>query len=274
MSRDYYIDNMHLNLSILEILQQNIHRYDLYLKTIEEIAPVIFLDVKNIDPTGSFAPGWKQGFFTWLDALSLCAALKQRNPSTYLEVGSGNSTRFARWCIDQYGLRTKIISVDPEPRIEVSQISDVIYEVQVQDSPSEIFSDLQEDDLLFYDGSHDMNMKSDMSYICFDVIPKLNKGVLIGFHDTYIPILSQFDEDYFISALLLGGDNYIVEFPAHYLSCVNPQTRDRLLKLLSLPGALEVKEFHENYFHVHRSNISGDVQGFTCFISNTLNKNC
>lgn len=55
-----------------------------------------------------------------------CTALAAGNPATYLEVGSGNSTRFARRAITVHGLRTRIVSIDPEPRAVVDELCDEV----------------------------------------------------------------------------------------------------------------------------------------------------
>ena len=46
------------------------------------------------------------------DAITLYGMLAERNPRWYVEVGSGNSTKFVRKAISTHGLRTKIISID------------------------------------------------------------------------------------------------------------------------------------------------------------------
>ena len=46
----------------------------------------------------------------------------RRRSITYLEVGSGNSTRFARRAIRDHRLRTRITSIDPNPRVEVERL--------------------------------------------------------------------------------------------------------------------------------------------------------
>ena len=46
-------------------------------------------------PEGT-SPGWDNKWFTGLDAISLYGFIASRKPATYLEVGSGNSTMFAR----------------------------------------------------------------------------------------------------------------------------------------------------------------------------------
>ncbi len=51
-----------------------------------------------------------------LDSLALYAFLREFNPKRYYEIGSGNSTKFARRAIRDGGLRTRLVSLDPYPR--------------------------------------------------------------------------------------------------------------------------------------------------------------
>ena len=62
--------------------------------------------------------GWLPG----LDSAALYAFLARTDPALYLEVGSGNSTKFARRAITDHGLRTRLVSIDPQPRAEIDAL--------------------------------------------------------------------------------------------------------------------------------------------------------
>ncbi|NQS88701.1 hypothetical protein HQ584_02790 [Patescibacteria group bacterium] len=51
----------------------------------------------------------------------------------------------------------------------------------------ESFKQLKENDILFIDTSHVSKTGSDVNYIFFDILPNLNSGVLIHFHDIFYP---------------------------------------------------------------------------------------
>jgi hypothetical protein len=51
------------------------------------------------DPSGT-EPFWKNDFFVHLDAGALISMLVQHKPKRYLEIGSGNSTKFTRYTIN------------------------------------------------------------------------------------------------------------------------------------------------------------------------------
>src|SRR4030088_3401696 len=56
----------------------------------------------------SIIPFWKNSFFGYLDGAALIAMLIRNAPARYMEIGSGNSTKFARHAIKSVGLATKI----------------------------------------------------------------------------------------------------------------------------------------------------------------------
>jgi hypothetical protein len=51
----------------------------------------------------------------------------------------------------------------------------------------EIFCGLEENDILFIDSTHVTKINSDVNKIIFEILPKLQKGVLIHFHDIFWP---------------------------------------------------------------------------------------
>lgn len=57
------------------------------------------------------AARWLNGSFPGLDAASLYGILAANNPEFYVEVGAGNSTKFARQAITDHRLRTRIVAI-------------------------------------------------------------------------------------------------------------------------------------------------------------------
>jgi hypothetical protein len=51
----------------------------------------------------------------------------------------------------------------------------------------QVFTQLEENDILFIDSSHVSKIGSDVNYILFNVLPKLNPGVIVHFHDILWP---------------------------------------------------------------------------------------
>lgn len=170
-------------------------------------------------------PCWKQ---TWLplDGISLYSFLALRKPQVYLEVGSGNSTKFARQAISDHHLDTSIISIDPQPRAEIDQICDQIIRQPLEEADLTVFNQLDSGDVLFIDNSHQCFMNSDVTVAFLDVLPYLKKGVLVGFHDIFLPydyppkwIKRFYSEQYLLACYLLAeGGKFQIELPNAYIS--------------------------------------------------------
>jgi hypothetical protein len=187
----------------------------------EELARI---PVRN--PTSLTEPTWVNGFLPGLDSAALYTFLATTNPSLYLEVGSGNSTKFVRRAIEDHGLHTKVVSIDPQPRAEVDAICDEVVRSPAEDVDLSIYDRLGEGDVLFVDNSHRCLQNSDSTVIFLDVLPRLHRGVLVEFHDILLPddypadFLSRFySEQYLLAAYLLaGGERFSVELPNHFIS--------------------------------------------------------
>ncbi len=182
------------------------------------------------DPVeGSPAPSWENNYWGGMDAVALVSELRRRDPRTYMEVGSGFSTRFARRAIDDFGLRTRIVSVDPHPRAEVDALCDSVLRARAEDLDLATFDSLDAGDVLLIDGSHMAYMGSDVAALFVDVLPRLATGVLVGIHDVFLPWdypptwePRLYSEQYVLAALLLGGARgWAVRLPAWHVTRIS-----------------------------------------------------
>jgi hypothetical protein len=148
------------------------------------------------------------------------------NPRRYVEVGSGNSTKFARRAIQDHGLQTRIESIDPNPRADVADVADVIIRKPLERVDLPIVRSLEAGDILFIDGSHRCFMNSDATVAFLDILPWLKAGVLVHFHDIYLPYdyppateQDFYSEQYLLAAYLLGGGKRMqILLPNAYIS--------------------------------------------------------
>ncbi len=166
-----------------------------------------------VHPTpGSTEPTWYNEWLPGLDATSLYGFVAKNNPATYLEVGSGNSTKFVRRAITDHGLRTRIVSIDPHPRAEIDALCDEVIRQPLEDCDLSVFGSLSAGDVCFVDNSHCCFQNSDVTVVFLEVVPRLAPGVLIGFHDIFLPddypatwSERYYSEQYVLAAFLLGG---------------------------------------------------------------------
>src|SRR2546426_92640 len=59
------------------------------------------------------SPCWVNSYLPGLDSVALYSIIALQKPRLYVEVGSGNSTMFARQCIRDHALQTVVCSIDP-----------------------------------------------------------------------------------------------------------------------------------------------------------------
>jgi hypothetical protein len=184
-----------------------------------------FHKIPLVESESSLGPFWLNEWLPSLDAMSLYAFLCLYEPKTYLEVGSGNSTKFARKAINNHQLKTKIISLDPHPRAEIDQICDVIIRQRLEEVDLQIFEELEENDVLFIDDSHRCFMNSDVTVAFLDVLPRLKANVLVHFHDIFLPYDylpgwedKYFSEQYLLAAYLLANtDRFNILLPNFFI---------------------------------------------------------
>jgi hypothetical protein len=185
-------------------------------------------------------PGWINGMQPALDGMLLYTLARTLNPSIYLEVGSGNSTKFVRRAISDHGLRTRIVSIDPYPRAEVDALCDEVIREAFEDVPDlRYWEMLSSGDIVFIDNSHRSFQNSDVTVFFTEVLPALPPGVAYGIHDIFLPddypagwSCRFYNEQYLLTAYLLGGaGGDAVIFPGMFVSG-DPACRELLQPLL------------------------------------------
>ena len=160
----------------------------------KENAEVIKNTPFSEDDDGKNRYYYDNGSFPYGDAMTLRAMIAHFKPSNVIEVGSGFSSACMLDAVDHAGLSDFAMTcIDPDAdrlrsRLREDDHSRVeIIEGLVQDVPVSTFSKLNENDILFIDSTHVLKTASDVHYELFSVLPSLNKGVLIHFHDIQYP---------------------------------------------------------------------------------------
>jgi len=174
----------------------------------------LFEQIETETPQDDPRPGWHNIWISGFDLISLCGLLKTNNPQNYIEVGSGNTTKFARETINYYGLKTRITSIDPQPRAVIDQLCEQTMRSRLEDIGLELFKELEPGDMIFMDGSHRTLMNSDATVFFMEILPNLPSGVVVGIHDIFWPddyppqwIRRYYSEQYLLAAYLLAESN-------------------------------------------------------------------
>jgi hypothetical protein len=105
-----------------ELVRRNDDAYEDVLETI-----LAHRDALSRIPSASEderEPAWRNSYLPALDGAALYTFLCERRPAHYVEIGSGNSTRFVARAKRDRGLATEIVSIDPHPRAEMEALCD------------------------------------------------------------------------------------------------------------------------------------------------------
>jgi hypothetical protein len=147
-------------------------------------------------------------------------------PARYFEIGSGNSTKFARNAIATHRLATRLISLDRAPRAQIDLLCDEVIRAPLETVDLAVLDQLQSGDVLFIDGSHQCLMNSDVTVVFLEVLPRLPAGVWVHFHDIFLPwdypaewVDRYYAEEYLLACWLLAESPRIqVELPNYFVS--------------------------------------------------------
>lgn len=122
----------------------------------------------------------------------------------------------------------------------------------VQNVPLSTFEKLGEDDILFIDSSHVLKVGSDVQYEYNEILPRLNKGVLIHVHDVFLPFeypkkwIRQYHrfwtEQYLLQAFLTYNSAFKVIWGGYYMHRNHPELLEKAFKTYS-PEKIEPGSF-------------------------------
>ncbi len=171
-------------------------------------------------------------YFGYSDSITLSCMMQHFKPKRIIEVGSGFSSAVMmdvnKIAFDS-NLDITFIEPFPEERLYNIFAKNNDYKLIkdfVQNIPLELFKQLQVNDILFIDSSHVGKFGSDVLHLLFNILPILNKGVIIHFHDVFYPFeypytwLKQgrfWNESYFLRAFLMYNPNFEILFYSSYL---------------------------------------------------------
>ncbi|MGQ7794071.1 class I SAM-dependent methyltransferase [Faunimonas sp. B44] len=180
------------------------------------------------DPDGKHRFYAHNDIFPIGDATILRAMILANRPKRIIEIGSGFSSAVMLDTIEEAGLDTNLVLIEPyterlRSRLRAEDNARVrIVEKPVQEVPVDEFRTLESNDILFIDSTHVLKTGSDVHYELFSILPALKPGVLIHFHDIPYPFeypdlwiyerRYSWNEAYAVRAFLMYNWNYQVEF--------------------------------------------------------------
>ncbi len=133
------------------------------------------------------------GTYGSVDAETLYAMIRYLKPKRIIELGSGRSTQVISEARNQNasdGVQSDFSVYDPFPTPLTQKISIDSFQlnaVSATEVPLEKFTELASGDVLFVDTTHTVKMGSEVNYVIFEALPMLAPGVVVHFHDIFIP---------------------------------------------------------------------------------------
>ncbi|NNE09632.1 MAG: class I SAM-dependent methyltransferase [Gemmatimonadetes bacterium] len=113
-------------------------------------------------------------------------------PARIFEIGSGNSTLMAIRAIERnrredaaYDCRHVCIEPYEMPWLEETSVT--VVREKVEDLPVSFFAELESNDILFIDSSHVIRPRGDVLYEYLELLPALDRGVIVHVHDIFSP---------------------------------------------------------------------------------------
>jgi hypothetical protein len=183
-----------------------------------------------LDPPADSDFFLRNGYYGGIDALLLHALVRHARPRRIIEVGAGHSTLvLAGACRRnaEEGAPCELVSIDPEPRLALPEGLAGLTRIERRSAtevPLESFFGLEARDILFIDSSHTVKRGSEVNFLVLEVLPRLSAGVLVHFHDIFLPYDypqewfrrgTYLAEQYLVHAFLLGNHGFDVLFAAH-----------------------------------------------------------
>ena len=169
----------------------------------------------------------RNDYYTSPDAEVLYSLTRELKPRKIVEIGAGNSTLLFREAINDEGIGTELVSIDPHPRRDISRFADRCFAARLESqAASEVVLRLKSGDFLFIDSSHEIKAGNDVVKLFLEILPALPPGVVIHVHDIFLPyeypkewIMQNrwpWNEQYLVQALLQGSEEYEVLWAGHY----------------------------------------------------------
>ncbi len=172
-------------------------------------------DVKNNDLSfylnnGSFESG---------DAEYLYNLIRLKKPRRIIEIGSGNSTLMAIKAIkknqeESPEFKCKHLCIEPYEMPWLEKTGVTVIRQRAEEVNKDIFSELENNDILFIDSSHIIRPQGDVLFEYLELIPTLNTGVIVHVHDIFSP--NDYLREWVVDNVRFWNEQYLLEA---FMSC-------------------------------------------------------
>jgi hypothetical protein len=140
--------------------------------------------------------------------------IRLKKPAKIIEVGSGQSTKMARLAIqanqrENASYHCRHICIEPYEVPWLEKIGVEVLRKKVEDVGVEFFRQLEANDILFIDSSHIIRPQGDVLFEYLELLPTLNRGVIVHIHDIFSP--RDYLAGWVVSGVRLWNEQYLLE---------------------------------------------------------------
>jgi len=177
------------------------------------------------DWPGGSEPYYRNLAFPAGDAEILHCLLRHFRPERVVEIGSGESTKFAANALRLTGSGA-LVCVEPYEAPHLEGLGFEVVRSRVEELDPAFFDNLGDGDVLFIDSSHVVRPQGDVVYLFNEVLPRLKSGVLVHVHDVFTPRdypqawLDRrwlWTEQYLLEAVLATSDRFGILLAVNHL---------------------------------------------------------
>lgn len=171
-------------------------------------------------------------FFLPQEAELYYLLIRNLKPRTVLEIGSGFSSKVAHLAIQKNNqerpdLAGKLVCIEPYENQWLEAMGVEVIRQKVEDCDLSLFANLNENDILFIDSSHQIKPEGDVLHEYLRVLPVLKSGVHIQVHDIFYPrnypakwivdSHSFWNEQYLLESFLMFNSQFEIIVPQNHL---------------------------------------------------------
>lgn len=171
--------------------------------------------------------------FSYGCASVLYTMIRKNAPRKVIEIGSGNSSKIIRKALENNCIDGKVYDsymiIDPYSEIEEKSNKEKVVKERVECTDINLYKELEQNDILFIDSSHVCRIGGDVNFEILEILPSLNNGVIVHFHDIDLPFEYSkvyattpsfrmfWTESYLLQAFLCMNDSYKIILPVRYV---------------------------------------------------------
>jgi hypothetical protein len=199
------------------------------------------------------------GSYGRVDADVLYGIVRASKPKRIIELGSGYTTLVAaQACLEneREGAAVEYAAFDPFPGVVRPGLPGLteLTRAPAEELPAERFAELGTNDLLIVDTTHTVKLGGDVNHVVLDLLPRLGSGVLVHFHDIFLPweyprkwaedYGLYWNEQYLLQAFLSMNDDFEIACALYALA---RRRLDELRELIpswrddAVPGAFWIR---------------------------------